>query len=60
MIDSKVTCSPAQEATTVPPAVVKDSVLDAGPGAALALAQFLLALAYFAAAVRWLPLTPRA
>jgi uncharacterized membrane protein len=32
---------------------------DAGLGAALALAQFLLAVAYFAAAVRWLRAMPR-
>ena len=33
---------------------------DAGLGAALALAQFLLSVAYFAAAVRWLNAKPRA
>jgi uncharacterized membrane protein len=33
---------------------------DAGPGAALALAELLLSVAYFAAAVRWLNARPRA
>ena len=33
---------------------------DAGPGAALALTEFLLSVAYFAAAVRWLRTMPRA